>query len=105
MLDYVKIAVQSAFGQLIYTPSCSPQFTDLLLAPPGTTGTQEFFIAAMDHTEWGSSHCVWGEVEDMAVVNRILQQRYKTITHAQYGTVMRMLEAEVKFTPLAEALH
>ena len=25
-------------------------------------GTKEFFIAASDHSEWGTAHTVWGEV-------------------------------------------
>ena len=26
-------------------------------------GTKEFFIALSDHSEWGTAHNVWGEVE------------------------------------------
>ena len=26
-------------------------------------GTKEFFIALSDHSEWGTAHTVWGEVE------------------------------------------
>lgn len=27
--------------------------------------TQEFFIALVDHDEWGAAHTVWGEVSHL----------------------------------------
>ncbi|KXZ49020.1 hypothetical protein GPECTOR_23g109 [Gonium pectorale] len=29
-------------------------------------GCKEFFIATADHPEWGHSHTIWGEVEDLS---------------------------------------
>ncbi|CAL5221657.1 g3884 [Coccomyxa viridis] len=63
-------------------------------------GTKEFFIALVDHDEWGGAHTVWGEVSaaDMdTTVMDIVGQRFHAVTHPEYGTVMRMLNTEVPF--------
>lgn len=62
--------------------------------------TTEFFIAAMDHPEWGTAHSVWGEVmqpASTATLNKILQQPFQENKHPQYGTIMRMLQTPVPF--------
>ncbi len=38
----------------------------------------------------------------MAVVSRLLALPYHEVKHPTYGTVMRMLDDVVEFTPLAE---
>ncbi|KAL3137649.1 hypothetical protein ABBQ38_004925 [Trebouxia sp. C0009 RCD-2024] len=60
-------------------------------------GSKEFFIAAVDHTEWGSAHTVWGVVQNMSVVDALLRQPFHTFTHPKYGTVMRMMDHEEGF--------
>lgn len=66
--------------------------------------TKEFFINAMDHGTWGSSMTVWGQVDEqgMTVVSRLLGLPYHEVKHPTYGTVMRMLDNVVEFTPLAD---
>lgn len=67
--------------------------------------TKEFFINVMDHETWGSSMTVWGSLADpesMEVVESLLQLPYREVKHPTYGTVMRMLEHQVPFLPLAE---
>eukprot|EP00884_Botryococcus_braunii_P013541 jgi/Botrbrau1/22188/Bobra.168_1s0020.1 len=60
--------------------------------------TKEFFISLMDHTEWGTAHSVWGEVEDLGVAEEIISQPYHNFTHPTYGTVMRMMEDPANFS-------
>ena len=83
-------------------------------------GTNEFFIALGDHAEWGIAHTVWGEVgrlliwvnklsfytrqlklqrqvEDMRPLLNMVQQPYHSVTHPDFGTVMRMLDVEIPF--------
>ncbi|KAK9829611.1 hypothetical protein WJX72_006871 [[Myrmecia] bisecta] len=87
-------------GSLAALPAVPPQ-ENRIVARRGHVcmipETKEFFIAAKDHTDWGASHSVWGEVQDMAAVTTILNQPFHQITHPQYGTVMRMLDTEVPF--------
>lgn len=59
--------------------------------------TKEFFIATCDHSEWGTAHTCWGEIDDMTVVDGIIEAPYRNYTHPDYGTLMRMLEREVPF--------
>lgn len=64
-------------------------------------GTQDFFIAASNHSDWGTSHLVWGEVDSMKpVVNNILSHNFTEFKHPEFGTIMRMLVTPVPFTPL-----
>lgn len=62
----------------------------------------------MDHSSWGTAHTVWGRVADdasMQVAEAIVRDSpYHNVTHPAYGTVMRMMDAEVKFTPHAVPL-
>lgn len=48
-------------------------------------GTTDFFIALADHTEWGTSHIVFAEVEDFVSTDLIAIQRYHEVTHEKYG--------------------
>ncbi|KAG2435334.1 hypothetical protein HXX76_007408 [Chlamydomonas incerta] len=66
--------------------------------------TREFFINVMDHEGWGGSMTVWGDVADaasMAVVEAVLLLPYHEVKHPTFGTVMRMLDEQVPFSPLA----
>ncbi|KXZ42740.1 hypothetical protein GPECTOR_121g441 [Gonium pectorale] len=68
------------------------------------TNTKEFFVSAMGHPGWGSTMTVWGELADaasMAVVEALLALPYHDVKHPTYGTVMRMLDERVSFTPVA----
>ena len=59
-------------------------------------GTAEFFIAAVDHPEWGHAHTVFGQVSDMQVVDAILEKEaYHDYINPDYGTLMRMLDSEL----------
>ena len=61
-------------------------------------GTADFFIAAVDHLEWGHAHTVFGHVSDMQVVDAILEMEpYHEFTNPDYGTLMRMLDSELPF--------
>lgn len=60
----------------------------------------DFYIAAMDHPGWGSAHTVWGRVENMEVVEKILKETpFYENKHPSYGTVMRMAKAPIGFKP------
>ncbi|KAK3286096.1 hypothetical protein CYMTET_6331 [Cymbomonas tetramitiformis] len=59
--------------------------------------TSEFFISVGEHPEWNGSFIVWGEVEDMKVIDTVTTLPYKDFKHPQYGTVMRMLLSEIRF--------
>ena len=48
-------------------------------------GTEEFFIALSDHPEWGTSHAVWGEIEDWFATDFIAAHDYKESKHPDYG--------------------
>eukprot|EP01025_Chloroclados_australasicus_P033644 TRINITY_DN3435_c1_g1_i1.p2 TRINITY_DN3435_c1_g1~~TRINITY_DN3435_c1_g1_i1.p2 ORF type:complete len:198 (+),score=3.08 TRINITY_DN3435_c1_g1_i1:80-673(+) len=61
------------------------------------TGTQEFYIATMQHEDWSSAHTVWGRVRNMEAVDKIIRLPYSNYKHPQYGTVMRMLKHDVYF--------
>ncbi|PNW86299.1 hypothetical protein CHLRE_02g080850v5 [Chlamydomonas reinhardtii] len=66
--------------------------------------TREFFINVMDHESWGGSMTVWGDVADaasMAVVEAALLLPYHDVKHPTFGTVMRMLDKQVPFSPIA----
>ncbi|GFR49489.1 hypothetical protein Agub_g11428, partial [Astrephomene gubernaculifera] len=68
-------------------------------------GTREFFINAMPHPGWSSSMTVWGELADepsMQVVEALLQLPYHEVRHPTYGTVMRMLDEQVRFVPMLD---
>ncbi|PRW45096.1 peptidyl-prolyl cis- cyclophilin type [Chlorella sorokiniana] len=65
-------------------------------------GTNDFFIAYGDHPEWGTAHTVWGLVDEWFATDFIISQRYKTVTHPEYGTEMRMLLQEVPVRIAAE---
>lgn len=58
-------------------------------------GGKDFFIALGDHPEWGTSHPVWGWVDDFFVADLIIAQDYSTWTHPEHGTVLRILKIEV----------
>lgn len=60
-------------------------------------GTKEFFISLSDHSEWGTAHTCWGEVDDMVAVDALVTASYHNVTHPEYGTVMRMLDLESPF--------
>ncbi|KAG2494138.1 hypothetical protein HYH03_007776 [Edaphochlamys debaryana] len=67
--------------------------------------TREFFINVVDHEGWGGSMTVWGDIADeasMRVVESALRLPYKAVKHPTYGTVMRMLDETIAFTPMAE---
>jgi len=67
-------------------------------------GTKEFFISLMDHSEWGTAHTCWGEVDDMTAVDALVNAPYHNFTHPEYGTVMRMLETESPFEVKSRAI-
>lgn len=67
------------------------------------TGTPEFYIAVMDHIDWGTAHTVWGKLLNWEPVNKILALPYKNFTHPEFGTVMRMMTDKVPFSPQFEA--
>lgn len=60
-------------------------------------GTDDFFISLSDHEEWGSTHIVWGELEDWFAVDMIAAQRYQVKIHPEHGTHMRMMLEEMPF--------
>uniref|UniRef100_A0A7S0RAT8 ShKT domain-containing protein n=1 Tax=Chlamydomonas leiostraca TaxID=1034604 RepID=A0A7S0RAT8_9CHLO len=66
------------------------------------TGTTEFYISLMDHSSWGGAHSVWGKVENMEVVFAIVAKAaFHELKHPEFGTVMRMMNTEMKMTPRA----
>ncbi len=47
-------------------------------------GTKEFFIAVVDHDEWGGAHTVWGEASSAAPTfssSLLLKNRIPTLHH------------------------
>ena len=40
---------------------------------------------------------IYRQVEDMRVLMKIVQQPYHSVTHPDFGTVMRMLDTEIPF--------
>lgn len=76
--------VESEFSLLVKTMPLSPICTragHVALIP----GTEEFFIALSDHPEWGTSHAVWGEIEDWFATDFIAAHDYKESKHPDYG--------------------
>ncbi|KAL6753982.1 hypothetical protein V8C86DRAFT_2713182 [Haematococcus lacustris] len=70
------------------------------------TGTTEFYISLMDHSSWGGAHTVWGQVENMEVVEAIVKaSKFTEFKHPEHGTVMRMMDPSLAFTPLSEPLE
>lgn len=59
--------------------------------------TKDFFIALNDHDEWGTSHTVFAEIADFVSTDLIAIQPFHEETNAQFGTVMRMMDAPVDF--------
>ena len=69
-----------------------------------------FLITTMDHDEWRGSFTVLGYVplddaESWATIRRIIDMRWRLLVHPDYGTHMRMLEAEVPFAVFTEEEH
>jgi hypothetical protein len=63
-------------------------------------GGSDFFIALDDHTEWGHSFTVWGELHDPAStlsLQAIAQLPYHETAGAG-GTIMRLLDSELAAT-------
>ncbi|GFR44364.1 hypothetical protein Agub_g5585, partial [Astrephomene gubernaculifera] len=44
-------------------------------------GCKEFFIATADHPEWGASHTIWGEVEDLSAEPSYPFEPFHSITN------------------------
>lgn len=47
--------------------------------------TKDMFIAYGDHTEWGTAHTVWGELEEWYAAELIIAQAYSNYTHPDFG--------------------
>ncbi|PNW73340.1 hypothetical protein CHLRE_14g628450v5 [Chlamydomonas reinhardtii] len=47
---------------------------------------KEFFIATADHSEWGQSHTVWGEVEDLSAEPNYPFEPFHSNTHDNITT-------------------
>mmetsp|Transcript_15164 Transcript_15164/g.20926 ORF Transcript_15164/g.20926 Transcript_15164/m.20926 type:complete len:271 (-) Transcript_15164:57-869(-) len=60
----------------------------------------DFFISLNTHTEWGHAHTIWGEVQDMEVVDAIVSQPVKEEIWGQ--THVTSLVTPVPFRPLLE---
>lgn len=59
---------------------------------------KDFYVALMDHEDWSMGHTAWGEINDLSIVNRILQEPFTDHQHMQYGTHMRMMNNPMHFT-------
>ncbi|KAG1680610.1 hypothetical protein FOA52_015059 [Chlamydomonas sp. UWO 241] len=65
----------------------------------------DFYIAAMDHSDWGTAHTVWGEVQNMEVVEEILKSMTYHENKHPVGTIMRMADTPLHFSPSFKVEH
>ncbi|PRW61257.1 peptidyl-prolyl cis- cyclophilin type [Chlorella sorokiniana] len=71
-------------------------------------GGKDFFIALGDHPEWGTSHPVWGMVDEWATVDAIVSQRHNTWVDPgckRDCIPLRILQVEVPIKIAAEGDH
>ncbi|KAI7844862.1 hypothetical protein COHA_001515 [Chlorella ohadii] len=71
-------------------------------------GGKDFFIALGDHPEWGTSHPVWGIVDQWAAVDAIVSQQHNTWVDPgckRDCIPLRILQVEVPFKLATEGDH
>lgn len=65
-------------------------------------GGKDWFVAMGDHPEWGTSHPVWGVVDEWRTADIIISQRYNPWTNPDSNITLRILRVEVPFVMAVE---
>ncbi|KAL4433836.1 hypothetical protein ABPG75_000277 [Micractinium tetrahymenae] len=60
-------------------------------------GGKDWFVAMGDHPEWGTSHAVWGVVDEWRTADIIISQQYNPWTNPDSNITLRILRIEVPF--------